>query len=595
MHGCNPTFVLVRLHSCMVASEKPRNLARLQYRILFHSDISPKQCLGCHFRSPARFVSATLPKTKTACMEGFPLSPNHLPEPGKTVPAVEKDWPDNDEELLDFSPDPKNKQREDFWHLKDAFEGVQIFGGTGSGKSSGSGQAIARAFLEANLGGLVLTAKTDEVLTWKQYAEETGRESDLLIVEQGAPPRFNFLRYELNRPGAGAGHTENLVNLFCSILEASERKHGQSGGNDSYWQRTLKQLLRNAIDLAILAADDVDLPALYRIITSAPRSIAEAADEKWQSDSVCYTLIEHSKDRAKQKGREHDYDLTRDYWLKEFPGLAVETRSVIVSTFTSMADCFLRGMLREMFCTGLNFTPEDTFKGRIIILNLPVKEYNELGQFAQVPFKFVWQRAVERRIPAGISRSQAEKTIRPVFLWADESQFFANSYDALFQSTARSSRACTVYLTQNLPSYLATFSGANSRAEAESFLGNLQTKIFHANGDPTTNNWAADSIGRTRQVQYYGGMSEGTGAKGGAGGMNQSAGGSQVFEYLIQPQEFTMLRTGGEESDLKVDGIVFQGGRRWIVPGKAAKTTQNFIRHVFPQVYPKLKHEGQAG
>jgi hypothetical protein len=517
-------------------------------------------------------------------MERLPLSTVRHPDPENAIKASVKDWPDNNEELLDFSPDPKNKQPENFWHLKDAFEGVQIFGGTGSGKSSGSGQAIARAFLEANLGGLVLTAKTDEVLAWKQYAKEAGRESDLLIVEQGAPLRFNFLRYELRRPGAGAGHTENLVNLFCSILEAAERKQGQSGGNDSYWQRTLKQLLRNAIDLAILAADDVDLTSLYRIITSAPRSIAEAADEKWQSDSVCFTLIEHSKDRAKQKGRVHDYELTKDYWLKEFPGLAVETRSVIVSTFTSMADCFLRGMLRELFCTDLNFQPEDTFNGRIIILNLPVKEYNELGQFAQVLFKFVWQRAVERRIPAGISRAQAEKTIRPVFLWADESQFFVNSYDALFQSTARSSRACTVYLTQNLPSYLATFSGANSRAQAESFLGNLQTKIFHANGDPTTNNWAADSIGRTRQVQFYGGMSEGTGAKGGGGGMNQSAGGSQVFEYLIQPQEFTMLRTGGEECDLKVDGIVFQGGRRWMVSSKTVKTAQNFIRHVFPQM-----------
>ena len=518
-------------------------------------------------------------------MDRYPLSTTPHPEAASAVTTTPKDWPDNNEELLDFSPDPKNKQRENYWHLKDAFEGVQIFGGTGSGKSSGSGQAIARAFLEGNLGGLVLTAKTDEVLAWKEYAKQAGRETDLLIVEQGGPLRFNFLSYELNRPGAGAGHTENLVNLFCSVLEASERKHGQSGGNDSYWQRTLKQLLRNAIDLAILAAGDVSLPDLYRIITSAPRSIAEAADEKWQTDSACFNLIEESKEKAEEKGRVHDYELTRDYWLKEFPGLAVETRSVIVSTFTSMADCFLRGFLRELFCTDLNFKPEDTFNGRIIILNLPVKEYNELGQFAQVLFKFVWQRAVERRIPAGISRAQAEQTIRPVFLWADESQFFANSYDALFQSTARSSRACTVYLTQNLPSYLATFSGANSRAEAETFLGNLQTKIFHANGDPTTNNWAADSIGRTRQVQFYGGMSEGTGAKGGAG-MNQSAGGSQVFEYLIQPQEFTMLRTGGEECGLKVDGIVFQGGRRWVVSGKAGKAIQNFIRHVFPQVYP---------
>ena len=497
-----------------------------------------------------------------------------------------KDWPDNDEELLAFGAGPK-KLKENYWCLKDAFEGVQIFGGTGSGKSSGSGQAIARAFLEANLGGLVLTAKTDEVLAWKDYAADAGRESDLLIVAPDQPYRFNFLRYELQRPGAGAGHTENLVNLFCSVLEASERRHGQSGGNDSYWQRTLKQLLRNAIDLSVIATDDADLPSLYRIITSGARSAAEADDETWQQNSVCFGLLEHAKSRVAAKGRQNDLDLTRDYWLREFPSLAPETRSVVVSTFTSMADCFLRGLLRTLFCTDLNFEPEDSFKGKVIILNLPVKEFNELGQFAQVLFKYVWQRAVERRVPPGLKRADAEQTIRPVFLWADESQFFANSYDALFQSTARSSRACTVYLTQNLPSYLATFNGANARAEAEAFLGNLQTKIFHANGDPTTNDWAAASIGRTRQVQYSAGMSEGVGASGTPRGVNQNASGSLQFEFLVQPQEFTILRTGGEECELMVEGVIFQGGRRWIVQAKDKPEIRNYIRHSFSQVYAK--------
>ncbi len=501
-----------------------------------------------------------------------------------------RDWPDNDEALLELSGDDgATKLPENFWCLNDAFQGVQVLGGTGSGKSTGSGQALARAFLDANLGGLVLTAKTDELHAWQGYADDAGRGTDLLIIDESAKWRFNFLSYELHRAGAGAGHTENLVNLFASVLEAAERKQGQSGGNDSYWQRTLKQLLRNAIDLAVIAADDLDLPSLYRIVTSAPRTIGEAEDTKWQADSVCYRLIGVAEERAKEKEREADFELTRDYWLKEFPGLAVETRSVIVSTFTSMADCFLRGMMRSLFCTDTNFRPEDTFAGKIIILNLPVKEYNELGQFAQVLFKFVWQRAVERRIPPNIDRQTAQETIRPVFLWADESQFFVNSYDALFQSTARSSRACTVYLTQNLPSYFAVFSGANSRSEVEAFVGNLQTKIFHANGDPTTNNWAADSIGRTRQMQYYGGVSESAarGFGGQGGGSNQSAGGSQAIEYLVQPQEFTMLRTGGEECGMIVDSIIFQGGRRWVVPARNGLRTQNHLRHAFRQNYPK--------
>jgi hypothetical protein len=53
----------------------------------------------------------------------------------------------------------------------------------------------------------------------------------------------------------------------------------------------------------------------------------------------------------------------------------------------------------------------------------------------------------------------------------------------------------------------------------------------------------------------------------------------------VQSQEFTMLRTGGEECDMQVDGIIFQGGRRWVLPGKEPRKVQNFIRHVFPQIY----------
>ena len=158
-----------------------------------------------------------------------------------------------------------------------------------------------------------------------------------------------------------------------------------------------------------------------------------------------------------------------------------------------------------------------------------------------------------------------------------------NSYDALFQSTARSSRACTVYLTQNLPSYFAAFSGPNSRSEVEAFVGNLQTKIFHANGDPTTNNWAADSIGKTLQIRLSAGLSEGIARA----GSTQNAGASHMIEFLVQPQEFTMLRTGGPDFEMQVDGIIFQAGRRWTVPGRDKTDTRSFIRHVFPQNYPR--------
>ena len=70
-----------------------------------------------------------------------------------------------DTPLIKFSPDTS-----DWWSIREAFEGVQIFGGIGSGKSSGSGKTLARAFLSNGFGGLVHCAKPEEKETWLQYA-----------------------------------------------------------------------------------------------------------------------------------------------------------------------------------------------------------------------------------------------------------------------------------------------------------------------------------------------------------------------------------------------------------------------------------------
>jgi len=72
-------------------------------------------------------------------------------------------WPDH-QGLLALGRDP--------WRIKDACEGTVIFGGTGSGKTSGSGRALAQSFLGAGFGGLVLCAKPEEPALWRAYAAE---------------------------------------------------------------------------------------------------------------------------------------------------------------------------------------------------------------------------------------------------------------------------------------------------------------------------------------------------------------------------------------------------------------------------------------
>jgi hypothetical protein len=379
--------------------------------------------------------------------------------------------------------------------------------------------------------------------------------------------RFNFLDYELHRPGSGAGMTENLVSLFYQASENADRTTGSGDSlSDPFWNRSMKQMLRNAIELVRYGRGYISLDDLYGVIQSAPHGPEVLESEAWQRNSLCYQCIAAGEERAKTPGEQRDFERSARYWLGEYPYMADKTRSSVEMVFTSMADCFLRGVLNDLFCGETNIVPELTHNGAVMILDLPVKEYGEVGRLAQVLFKLIWQRAIERR--------DVNQSSRPAFLWADESHNFLVADDTDFQTSARSARACTVYLTQNISNYYAVMGGQSGKPQVDSLLGCLQTKIFHANGDSVTNEWAADVIAKRWHTHYDHSTSFG-GKKQEDDKHNLS--GRKGIEYEVLPRDFQDLRPGGPQNGLQVDAILFQGNRTWQCNGK------HFINVTFSQ------------
>jgi hypothetical protein len=453
----------------------------------------------------------------------------------------------------------------DAWTIADAFMGLIILGATGAGKSTGAGAACALAFLRAGFGGIVLCCKAAERRVWQAYAKATGRSDDLIIFDASGTHRFSFLDEELKRSGEGAGLTENIVALLSVILEIAERNGGDGGrADEGYWKRANRQLCRNFVDLLVMAKGRVTVPDLYRAVVSAPTTCEEAASEKWKKESFCFQCLREADAATKSPRAIRDLALVADYLLLEFPALSDRTRSVVVSTFTSMIDVLNRSLLRELFSESTTVRPEDALDGKIIIVDLPVKEFAEIGQFAAVLWKYCFQKAVERRDVAA--------NPRPVFLFADEFQHFTVEYDMQFQATARSSRAATVYLTQNISNLLAAFGGHQAKAVTDSLLGNLQSKWWCANGDPETNEHAASVIGRSRKLfmnsSHPQGATDWLSLAGFGKAVDGSVGFSEQLEFQCGPERFTTLRPGGPEHDWQVDVIAFQGGRRFKATGK---------------------------
>ena len=472
-------------------------------------------------------------------------------------------WRRQSSRLADSSTNPVllklSSHEADGFRLGDAFEGVQIFGSTGSGKTSGSGAALARAYLSAGFGGLVLTNKVSDKADWMRYLAQTGREDDLLVFAPDAPLRMNFLEYERSRRGRGAGLTENLVNLFTVLLQASERGNAQS--TEKFFDRAVKRLLRNTFDLMMMADEPLSIRGISEVVASAPNHPGLIEDPSWQNSSLCLSLLERAS-----KACAADYPVVESYWLSQYPNEDPRTQSNVVQTFLVMADMFNRGVLHELFGTELNITPEITQEGKILLVDLPIKEFSQVGRFAAVLLKYLWQQATERR-DVGASP-------RPQFLWCDEAQELLVSTDSQFQATARSSRTATVYLTQSISAYYAQLGASGEgKSTTDAFLANLGTKILHCNGDAETNDWAERLIAKDWEYRANASVSSPQKSQDDKPTSKSSdptvnSGVNPSLESSVLASQFTKLRRGGPACAYLVDALVFQAGRLWSATGR---------------------------
>lgn len=434
------------------------------------------------------------------------------------------------------------------WTVHDSLEGTHIFGSNGSGKSKGSGRAIAEAFLRAGYGGLVLTVKADEADAWQRYMEDAGRTDDLIRVRPEFGHRFNFLDHEATRSTRGGGLTQNITSLFLGALDDPAVRTA-----DPYWQDNMRMLLGHATDVCRLAGG-VTLQNLVRVIVSAPTS--RRADV---TDSFCARLLKHALARHSSLNANDRYDLDRaiEYFGKEFADLNEKTRSIIVSCFTSKADGLLRAPHRAIFAEPgePTFTPELSHRGKVIVLDLPVHQFWEAGRFAQCLYKSAWQRAANQR-------GKSDGNL-PLFLWCDEAHHFLSDTDATFQSTCRDYRVATVCLAQNLPNYFNLFGARNPEQGVMGFLGCLRTKIFHQNVDDTTNRWAEElfaSEEAPRQSTNIGDAPRVPGLKSlfdaGGGALGRSTTYSFEQRPRVAREDFVKLRTP-QKPDLVTNAIVY--------------------------------------
>lgn len=427
------------------------------------------------------------------------------------------------------------------WTIGDSFEGVQVFGDTGSGKSSASAKLLATALLRAGYGGLVLTVKKEDSSEWLDLVFKNNRTNDTIFFAPGGEHCFNFLEYELKHGVKNGLGSLGAAQILSEMVSLAQRGAGRA---DDFWTQSANELISHTLQVIHASGETPSLKLAKALIESAPRSLPEANDPQWRDEDR--TLLWKLLQRGQAAGGD-DFKLAEDYWLVQFPQMAEKTRSSVVATFTaSVAQYFCPEIIHRLFGGTTTVTPDDIAAGKIVVVNLPVKQFGAAGRFAGIIWKYCAQLAIERR----------EDKDRPIFIFVDEAHHFLADYDQLFQTTARSSRCAVVYLTQSLSNYFALSPGSTGKHRVDSLCNCLKTKILHQCSHPETRQTFADAIGKRRDEKVSETVSHGNGSP------KVSETTSRGYEFLIHPDRATRLKTGGKVNDCRVEGIVYKAGKQ---------------------------------
>lgn len=454
------------------------------------------------------------------------------------------------------------------WDAENAFTlrdllagGVQVYGRTGAGKTSSSGQAIGRAIVRVpNSGGLIISSKSsDDLALWQRIFREEGREQDLLVFSPSSDLRMNVLDVLMQQDAETRSITKCLT-IIAETLRSSDTDNRESA---DFWQREQERMIFNAVEIVKLATGRVSAPDLHRFISGAAMCTEQMLTDEWLA-GFHNQCIKAAWYKPKSPMQKHDYDLAKEFWLGEFPKMADKTRSSILTGVMGLLHCFNVGQVRTLLSAETNITPDAMFNGKFLIVDMPQSEFGDVGAFVIGAWKYLTQKAILRRV--------ANEDSNPVFIWADEAQQVITSFDAHFLAQCRSHHGAMIYLSQSVPGYVHAVGGDHAKAAVDALQASFSTKIFHALGDLETAEYASRLAGRSLQTFTGGSTTPPDSSFDELMGHQRYSGNySQSYESTLQVDAFMHgLRTGGPANDFICDAYVirsgepFANGKHWL-------------------------------
>ena len=334
------------------------------------------------------------------------------------------------------------------------------------------------------LGMLILDVKGNYYQKVLEFASECNRKNDVIVIELGGKYTYNPLHKPNLKSSILANRLKTILLLFSK------------NNTESYWLDKAEQILTEAIKICRLYNNNyVTFKELHNLIT-LPNYYLEKIEilrQKFITNSFSQSEI---------------YNLLSSltFFEKEFLSLDQRTLSILKSEITRITNSFISDYdvlktFNPSECE-LNFLgfEEVLEKGKIVVLNMNISEYNNLSKIIAAYLKLDFQTEVMSRLA-----NHPDLNFRNVCFISDEYAEYCTETDANFFAQSREAKCINILATQSYTSLLNTL---HDQATLNVIIQNLINKLWFRSDDILTIETAQKQIGKEDKEKISKGISE---------------------------------------------------------------------------------------
>jgi Type IV secretion-system coupling protein DNA-binding domain. len=378
---------------------------------------------------------------------------------------------------------------------KGMYQNFLITGTIGTGKTASAMYPFTKQAMfykaydpKMKPGMLILDVKGNFYKQAVMFAENAGRQDDIIIIELNGEYKYNPVYKPSMRPLVLANRSKTVLSLFSP-----------RGASDGYW-----------LDKAeLLIAECIKLSRLYNNGYTTFVEINKLVNNKAYLNTRISELLDDSRNAMLTDEEEEEFETSLDYFDNEYTNLSENTLSIIQSVVTQMTQFFYTDPeIRNTFSPSieeLNFHGfQDVIdRGRIVILKMNIAQYRYLAKTIAAYMKLEFQSEVMQRLTR-----EGANTERPVFFFADEYQEFVTSTDTEFYAQSREPKCVNIVATQSYTSLINTL---RDRDVVRTISQNLINKIWLRTDDLFTVEEAQKQTGREDKEKISRSISENAG------------------------------------------------------------------------------------